>query len=42
LVSGLLDEIFGWCLRTSIKFHFPGGEPEKAESGSGSKILSKL
>jgi hypothetical protein len=42
LISGLLDGILGWCLRTIIKFHFPGGEPEKAESGSGSKILGKL
>jgi hypothetical protein len=42
-ISGVLDGLFGVCLRAIIKFHFPSADDGKAESGGiVTKLLSKL
>ena len=39
-ISGLLDGLFGSCLRAIIKFHYPSAEAES--SGPIGKFLSKF
>lgn len=29
-INGLLDGLFGWSLKTIVKFHYPSSEPPKA------------
>ena len=40
-ISGILDGLFGVCLRSIIKFHFPSGDADKSD-GIVSKFFSKL
>ncbi len=40
-ISGLLDGLFGSCLRAIIKYHYPSAEPESS-GGPIKKLLSKL
>jgi hypothetical protein len=40
-ISGLLDGVFGWCLRAIIKFHFPSSGSDE-DKGFVGNILSKL